>query len=422
MLKNTEIEKYIIGSLVIEKSCEVYKLEESDFFHEEFRLLFKVIKYLVDKSSIVDIISVADLAQKRIDNAYELVSSCCNVVATVQHFDKNLEKLKVYSLKRTLLKQAEEIKRLANDTEFETSEEIKAEALQKIADIKASEDSGNMVSLKDLVMSTIENIEREYGNKEDAQMLTGLRRLDNLMAGFHKQELTILAARPGIGKTAFALNLLLRLAERGANCLFVSREMSDIQLCKRIISNYSGVDGNKIRQAKYLSDDNWEKIGRAAQQLFELRGDVYVDDKIINIEQVRLAVRRLKNQNKIDVLFVDYLGLVKTSKKCESHRLEIEHVSWTLKQISKEFDIPVICLCQLNRASETGNDEPQLHHLRESGAIEQDADNVMMLHVEKEQKEEPFQEVQVLIRKQRNGPTGKITLKCYTNNFKYFDD
>ena len=419
-----ELERHVIGTLIIDKHDEIHLLLEHDFFFPEHQLLYRVIKWMKDTGKPIDLISVSEWAKKKNEDAMETVAGCVGSVTTTTAFNSHLGQLKTYSTKRQILKRVQELENLVYESEHERPEDLKNDAMEILSKVEVPDGEGKMKSIHDLMTETLTEIENQFNGKEEHTLVTGFDRLDRMTAGFHKQELTILAARPGVGKTAFALNIMINLCKRNNNCFFVSREMSDTQLCKRLISNLSGIDGNKLRQPKSLQDKDWSQISRLANEMNSLRGNLIIDDQLLTIQQIRGAVRKLKNKNNVDILFVDYLGLVKTTKKCESKRLEIEEVSWGLKQISKEFDIPVVSLCQLNRESENSNEEPQLHHLRESGAIEQDADNVWMMHIPREEKnvENLIQQVKVLIRKQRNGPVGTITLKCSKNNFKYYDN
>jgi replicative DNA helicase len=422
-----DLERYIIGALILEKHSDIDKINESDFFSPEHQLLYCVIKWLKDSNKAIDLISVSDNAKKRNDEAFEIAVKCVDAVTTTAIFNSHLKDLKMYSTKRQILRQVHELERLVYDSEHNQPSDLKNEAIEILSKVETPDLETNTRTLDDLMAETITEIEDQYKGNDEQKLLTGFKQLDVITAGFHKQELTILAARPGIGKTALAINLLINLAQRNNNCLFVSREMSDTQICKRIISNLSGINGNKLRQPKSMQDKDWAQMCTLANEMERLKGKVIIDDKMLNIQQIRAAVNRLKNKNEIDILFVDYLGLVKTTKRCESKRLEVEDVSWGLKNIAKEFNIPVVSLCQLNRESADGkNEEPQLHHLRESGAIEQDADNVWMLHETKDSDSSnatfTSQLTKILIRKQRNGPVGKVTLKCYKNNFKYVDN
>jgi replicative DNA helicase len=422
-----ETEKYIIGALILEKHEEIHCIEEQDFYNPDHQLLYRVIKWLKETQKQIDVITVAEWAKKKLDTAYEVAVECIGVVTTISNYNTHYTTLKLYSTKRQIQKKITEATTLLNESEHNIPEDLKNDVLQKLSEVKTPSSDCSYMGICDAMTETTALIEEEFRSNKESKLFVGFKNLDYLTAGLHEQELTIIAARPGVGKTALALNMLHNLARRGNHCLFVSREMSRQQICKRLISIMSGIDSNKLRIPKSLKDDDWATINKSAVYATSLPGEIFIDDRTFHIQGMRSQVRSLRTKGKCDVLIVDYLGLVKTLKKCESRRIEIEDVSWNLKQISKEFNIPVVSLCQLNRGAEGTNEEPQLHHLRESGAIEQDSDNVLMLY-EPDESENPFvtQEkdkvlTKVLIRKQRNGPVGSISLLCTKNNFKYYN-
>lgn len=304
-------------------------------------------------------------------------------------------------------------------SEHENAIDIKSDALQAISEIEAKEADTKHFDIESIIVDTMNCIENDYKADDDGNLFTGLHDLDKITAGLHKEELTIVGARPGVGKTAYALQVMINMARKGNHCLFVSREMSTVQIAKRILSNISAVDGHKLRLCKTLLDDDWVKLGQAAGEISSL--PVEINDRISTIQEIRAYCRTLKEKNKLDVLFVDYLGLLKTMKRCESRRQEIEDISRQLKEISMEFEIPVVALCQLNRDSAKSSKEPELHDLRESGSIEQDADNVILLHVPADTDEtaDSF-DIKVIIAKQRNGATGGIYLRYVRKIFRLY--
>lgn len=425
---SSDVEKYIIGALIIEKHDDVHMIDEFDFYLSEYKMLFKIVKWMKETNKQIDYLSVSELAKKKIDNALDKVIECISSVITLANFEHHFGNLKMYSTKRQIQSKIGIINTLLHDSKHDISEELKSDALQILSEVKTPLKDNTSKKLVTIVEDTKLQMMKESQIEQDFKLYTGFKKLDNLMAGLHEQELTILAARPGMGKTAFALNLMINLAKKGNKCLFVSREMSNMQISKRILSILATVDSNKLRMPKALKDEDWRSIDKGILNNKTILENITIDDETYHVQGIRSQVRTMQIQSACDILFVDYLGLVKTLKKCESRRLEIEDVSWSLKQIGKEFKIPVICLCQLNRdVSQIRNEEPQLHHLRESGAIEQDADNVLMLH-EPDESENPFANVEpdkkltkVLIRKQRNGPVGQISLLCYKSTFKYYN-
>ena len=217
--------------------------------------------------------------------------------------------------------------------------------------------------------------------------------------------------------TAYAIQLMLNMAKKECKCLFVSREMSQLQIAKRIISNIALVDGQKLRFCKSLTDTDWQKMGESIGEISKL--PIELNDKLSTIQEIRAYCRELKNKDLLDLLIVDYIQLCRSLKKTESRRQEIEDISRQLKEITLEFGIPVIALSQLSRESEKAAREPVLSDLRESGSLEQDADNVIFLHVPKDTDEKQGNfDIKVIVGKQRNGPTGYIWLKYYRRTFQ----
>ena len=212
-------------------------------------------------------------------------------------------------------------------------------------------------------------------------------------------------------------------AKRGNAIAMFSLEMSKKQLAERFITNVSGINGQKIRFAKTLEDKDWVKLSGATSDLNDLA--VNINDSARTVQEIRNYCRQLKNKDKLDAIFVDYLQLCRTMKRCSNRNEEVADMSRDFKLMGKEFDCPIILLCQLNRKTEEQG-EPGLHNLRESGAIEQDADNVLFLHVEKKDEDEQDKqqtfETKLIIGKQRNGPTGYVYLKTYFNTFRYYDN
>lgn len=416
---NPELEQYILGCLILDRQDSIYKLREDDFYNNTNVLIFKVIKFLSDKGKQIDLISVSDILGKKLDDALTIVSGVLDKVATTANFDSHLDDLKVYSMKRAILKKSYELQELAFTSEHGTAIDLKNDALQKLSDIETLQTKKKLGDIQSIVLDALNDIEERYNAKDEEKMFTGFYDLDRLIAGLHKEEITILAARPGVGKTAFALQLMIQLAKKGNHSLLISREMSTMQLAKRLLSNIGKIDGNKLRLCKTLTDDDWQKIGIAQGILTDL--PIEINDTISTVQEIRAYCRELKGKGKLDLLIIDYLGLLKSIKKAESKRIEIEDISRQLKEMSMEFNIPVVVLCQMSREA-VKEGEPQLHHLRESGAIEQDADNVLFLHVPKDTDEskDTF-DIKVIVAKQRNGSTGHIYLSYVRKMFTFYN-
>ncbi|MDD5064989.1 MAG: DnaB-like helicase C-terminal domain-containing protein [Phycisphaerae bacterium] len=411
---NTDLEKSVLGCLFSEKLDHIIELCENDFHNESNRLIFKTISYMYEKHMPVDEVTVSDKLKKRIDNVLEYITSFQSFVSSPENIGHYMEFLKTYTMRREILKAAEKAKTVALDDNHENALCLKND-VQQMFDIKTRDRQKNDGKINVIVGRAVRDMEIKSTEKNESKLFIGFYELDRITAGLHPEELTLIAARPGVGKTAFALQLMINLARKENCCLFVSREMSCMQIAKRLIANISDVDGQKLRYCKSLDVKDWGKIGEA-QEFLEIL-PIEINDRLSTVQEIRAYCRELKNKGQLDLLIVDYLQLCKSLKKTENRRQEIEDISRQLKEMSSEFAIPVIALSQLSRESVTG--EPELHHLRESGSLEQDADNVIFLHIPKDTNEHAdIFEIKVIVAKQRNGPTGYIMLRYYRRTFK----
>mgnify|MGYP001347461862 CR=1 FL=1 len=410
---NQDVEKSVLGCLLMGKQDYVIKLSELDFMGEANRAIYKAIRKLYDSKAAIDIITVSDAMGT--DNALEIVAGLNSYVASPENIEYYIGILKTYTMRREVIKAAIKAREMAEGDKYESAVELKNDVLQAF-DIEVYDNNKADNSLGAITLKVLDDIEKNYKAKQEDKLFTGFYDLDKLTAGLHPEELTIIAARPGVGKTAFAIQLTLNMAKKGNKCLFVSREMSQMQIAKRILSNLAVVDGQKLRLCKYLTDEDWEKIGITTGEMFEL--PIELNDRLATIQEIRAYCRELKNKDSIDLLIVDYLQLCRSLKKTENRRQEIEDISRQLKEISLEFSIPVVALSQLSRESVAAK-EPDLHHLRESGSLEQDADNVIFLHVPEgtDETQDSF-DIKVIVGKQRNGPTGYIYLRYHRRTFK----
>lgn len=411
---NQDIEKSVLGCLLAGKQDYTIKLSELDFMGELNRQIYKIVRKLYDNKSIVDEFTVSDAL--KIDNSLETIIGLSSFVSSPENIQHYIGILKTYTMRRETIKAAAKIKEIAESERYESAIELKSDAMQ-LLDIPVYDNVKTDNSLGSIVIKAMDDIEKKYNETKEDKLFTGFYDLDKITAGLHPEELTIIAARPGVGKTAYAIQLMLNMAKKGCKCLFVSREMSRLQITKRIISNIALVDGQKLRFCKSLTDSDWQKMGESISEISRL--PVELNDKLSTIQEIRAYCRELKNKDLLDLLIVDYIQLCRSLKKTESRRQEIEDISRQLKEITLEFGIPVIALSQLSRESEKAAREPVLSDLRESGSLEQDADNVIFLHVPKDtdEKQDNF-DIKVIVGKQRNGPTGYIWLKYYRRTFK----
>jgi len=370
----------------------------------------------------VDLVTVVDKIQNR--NTFddigglEYLTELSMFMPTTANCKHYISIVKEKSVRRKLIKASNQISQTAYEEEFDNIIDLQNTAMQKL-DVIQDDSINKKTDMQSIMINVFDDIHNGYSAEYEEKLYTGFKDLDRTTAGLHKQEVTIIAARPGVGKTALALQLLLSLAKKGNHGLFISREMSTLQLGKRILSNKSGIDGQKLRFCKSLLEDDFKKMARYLSDISNL--PIEINDSLQTIQEIKAHCRQLKNKKKLDILFIDYIGLLKTLKRCDSRRAEIEDISRQCKEISLEFDIPVVVLSQLNRENERDKREPRLIDLRESGSIEQDADNVLFLHVpaDTDQQQDCF-DIKIIVAKQRNGPTGYVYLKYYRKVFRFY--
>lgn len=414
---NTDIEKSVLGCLVLGKQDYVIRLSDKDFYNSTNAHIYKAIRHLYDQKKEIDIITVSDALKPHIDNALDVVCELDSFVATTENIEHYMNILKSYTLRREIIKAADKAKDIALNKTYDNPIDLRSDILQ-LFDIEIYSKNKADNSLYSIMQHVLKDIESKFNSNVEDRLFTGFYDLDKLTAGLHPEEFTIIAARPGVGKTAFALQMMIQMAKKGVKCLFVSREMSQMQLAKRILSNIAVIDGQKLRLCKSLTDVDWGKIAVAieadASQL-----PIELNDKLSTIQEIRAYCRDLHISGKLDLLIVDYLQLCRSHKKVDNRTQEIADISRQLKEISLEFGIPVVALSQLTRENVKSGREPELYDLKESGALEQDADNVIFLHVPDgtDETKESF-EIKVIVGKQRNGATGFIYLKYYRRHFK----
>jgi len=412
---NIDLEKSVLGCLLSGKIDRIIELSENDFLNESTKFVYKVIAFMYEKQQPIDTVTVSDKMSKRLPDSLKYVTDLVNGIPTPENISHYVTELQKYTMAREVIKASDKAREIVETGNYENAVCLKND-VQQLFDIKTFIKRNDDYKISSIVKRARRDMEEKSIAKDNGKLFTGYYDLDRITAGLHPEEFTLIAARPGVGKTAFALQLMLKLAEKGNNCLFVSREMSSLQIVKRILSSVSEVDGHKMRLCRTLDDADWQKIGIAEDKIETL--PVEINDKLSTVQEIRAYCRELKVQDRLDLLIVDYLQLCKSMKRTEGRRQEVEDISRTLKEMSLEFGIPVIALSQLSRES-VNSGEPELHHLRESGSLEQDADNVIFLHVPKDTNEQAEMfEIKIIVAKQRNGATGYIMLRYYRRTFR----
>lgn len=434
-----DAEQAVLGSMLTDKDAVVAAIEtlkEDAFYRDDNKAIYQAILNLYNKSEPIDIITLKDELESMNKfeqvGGFEYLASLPEKVPTTANVQKYIKIVEEKSILRNLIKTANEIIELGYDP-TEDVEDIMDGAERKIFDIMQSKNQKGYTPIKDALIESVMTLEQLYNRKQSITGIsTGFIQLDYKTAGLHGSELILIAARPAMGKTAFALNLATNAALRSnVPVAIFSLEMSKDQLVTRILASEAMVDSNKIRTGK-LDEDDWEKIANAIGPLSE--SEIYIDDTPgISVMEIRTKCRKLKMEKNIGLVVIDYLQLIQGSNKRSSgsREQEIAEISRSLKIMAKELNVPVIALSQLSRAVEQRPDHrPMLSDLRESGSIEQDADIVMFLYRDdyynKESEKKDIAEV--IIAKQRSGTIGPVELLWMGNYTKFvnlekrFDD
>ena len=433
-----DAEQAVLGSMLTDKdavNAAIETLKEDAFYREDNRAIYQAIINLYSKSEPIDIITLKDELESMDKfeqvGGYEYLASLPDKVPTTANVQKYIKIVEEKAILRKLIKTANEIIELGYDP-AEDVEDIMDNAEKKIFDIMQSKNQKGYTPIKDVLVESFTKLEELYNRKQHITGVpTGFVELDYKTAGLHGSELILVAARPAMGKTAFALNIATNAALRGnAPVAIFSLEMSKDQLVNRILCSEAMVDSNKVRTGK-LEEDDWVKLAGAIGPLSE--SEIYIDDTPgISVMEIRTKCRKLKMEKNIGLVVIDYLQLVQGSNKRQASReQEISEISRSLKILAKEINVPVIALSQLSRAVEQRPDHrPMLSDLRESGAIEQDADIVMFLYRDDYYNKESEKKgiAEVIIAKQRGGSTGTVKLYWMGNYTKFvnlekrFDD
>ncbi|MCS6837569.1 MAG: replicative DNA helicase [Bdellovibrionaceae bacterium] len=417
--QNSEAEKSVLGSLMLDpQGWDIIQgnLTENDFYQKSHQTIFRVMADLFRRGKSVDLLTVTDaLATKgELSNigGPEYIAEVVNLGASAVNLEVYVQMIKEKSLLRQSIKIAQEIVDNAYRGQYENIDTFLDQAEEKFFKLSETRSSGHLVSSLNIIHQVMKKIESLYQQGAEVTGLSsGFSHLDAMTSGFQAGELIIIAARPSMGKTAFSLNLVesmtLRYKKRVA---YFALEMSAQSLGERLLALVAGQNIKDVRSGR-LTPSSWPKVLEAASVLSE--APLFIDDTShISPLEIRSQCRRLKAQQGLDCIVIDYLQLMKLKEKTESREREVAEISRTLKAIAKELQIPVIALAQLNRGVEGRTEKrPMLSDLRESGSIEQDADLIMMLYREDYyDKDDPEKQgkAEVIIAKQRNGPTGTI--------------
>lgn len=423
-----EAERSVIGSMIMDRDAIVVAseiLSDEDFYQKQYGILFDTMIELNNEGKPVDLVTLQDkLKEKNVPPelcSIEFIRGLITAVPTSANVKHYATIVKEKAVLRNLIKVTESI---TNDCYLgnESVEELLEVTEKKVFDIVQNRGSTDFVSIQDVVINAIESIEAASKSKGTVTgIATGFYDLDYKMAGLQPSDLILVAARPSMGKTAFVLNIAEYVAVKsGITTAIFSLEMSKEQLVKRILAMNSKVDSQRIRSGELL-DDDWVKLVESANAIGN--SNLIIDDTPgISIGELRSKCRKFKLEKNLGLIIIDYLQLMSGGKKAESRQQEISDISRSLKALAREINAPVIALSQLSRAVEQRPDKrPMLSDLRESGAIEQDADVVMFIYRDDyynhDSEEAGISEI--IIGKQRNGPTGTVKLGWQSQYTKF---
>lgn len=433
MPHNIEAEQAVLGCNLIDNDIAVNvlsKLKAEDFYTSAHQAIYEAMLNVFSKNSPIDYVTISEELEKSSEldavGGIEYLVTLTNVVPSAANYNHYVEIVKKDSLLRKLIKASEEIVQKSYDS---GDEDVLNFAEQTIFNIAQKEESSSLVQIAGPVANVIEKLDEIARNKGEINGIpTGFKCLDNLTNGLHPGELIIIAARPGVGKTSFAMNIINHAAvECGKVCAVFSLEMPNEQIAQRSMFSISGVDMSKGLKGN-LNKDEYKAIWAAGKKLSDAK--LFIDDtSSVTPVEIIGKCRRLKREFGLDLVMIDYLQLMNGMGKYKdsSRQLEITELTRNLKIAAKELGVPILLLSQLSRASEGRKDhKPILSDLRESGSIEQDADIVMFLHNPEKYNDivvaqEDIGNVDLIVAKHRNGSTAELKLKWIGENTTFKD-
>ena len=430
--QNVEAEQSVLGTILLADHSLSSVLEiliSDDFYKDNHKLIFEAMIVLFEKNEPQDIITVSNHLKNQncLEEAggVEYLATLTSIVPVTSNLTYYAKIIRQKAVLRNLISVNTEIASRCYEEQGEI-DTLVDEAEQAIFEIARSKSNQSFTPLKRIIPGAFETVEQLYKRKElITGVPTGFTEIDKMTAGLQPSDLIILAGRPSMGKTAFAMNIAQNVAllDKTGVAIF-SLEMSKEQLAMRLLCSAGHIDSQRVRTGK-LHNEDWPKLTRAVGMLTE--APMYIDDTpAISVLEMRAKVRRLAAQNPLGMIIVDYLQLMRGRNSTENRTQEISEISRSLKAMAKELNVPVIALSQLNRSLESRTDKrPMMSDLRESGAIEQDADVICFIYrddVYNKAEDNPNIGVaEIIIGKQRNGPTGTVKL-TFIKEFTMFEN
>jgi len=418
--QHIDSEKAVLGSIMLRKDAiqEVEDILTPDSFYvEKHKIIFRAMLDLAIKNEPIDMLSLSTkLSEQKLLDAIggnQYLAEIVNIVPSstnVKHYAEIVQKK--FTL-RSLIEASDYVSELAFEESDDRLDDILDMAEKRMFSVVSSPKNQKFTTLKNALPEAYERLEKLHENKGMLRGIpTGFRDLDTILSGLQNSDLIILAARPSVGKTTLALDIARMSATIHEKAVVIfSLEMSSQQLVDRMLAAESRVNAWNLRTGRLSADKEFSQLRDSLDKLS--RAKIYIDDQPGNsIVRMKAISRRLKAEKGLDLIVVDYLQLMTTSKNYDSMVNQVTEISRSLKSLAKELDVPVLALSQLSRAVESRGGKPRLSDLRDSGSIEQDADVVMFIHREDRGKDESEKTniAEILIEKHRNGPTGKIEL------------
>ncbi len=435
--QNIEAEQAVLGAIFLQPSSLTLASElliPDDFYRAAHQKIYNAMLELSDKGEPVDIVTVtSELADANLLEEVGGVSYLSDLAnsaptaANIEYYGKIVEEK---SILRRLIRTATTIAQDGYSREDEV-EVLLNEAEKTIMEVAQRKNAGAFQNIKDVLVQTYDNIETLHDRKGDITGIpTGFAELDKMTAGFQRNDLIIVAARPSVGKTAFALNIAQNVATKtDENVAIFSLEMGADQLVMRMLCAEGNIDAQRLRTGSLTAED-WGKLTMAMGSLSN--SGIYIDDTPgIRVSEIRAKCRRLKQESGLGMVLIDYLQLIQGSGRSDNRQQEVSEISRTLKELARELKVPVIALSQLSRGVEQRQDKrPMMSDIRESGSIEQDADIVAFLYRDDyyDKESENKNIIEIIIAKQRNGPVGTVSLAFvkeynkFVNLERRFDD
>ena len=418
--QNIDAEKAVLGAMMLSEEAIGVSIEHIDsfyFYETSHQKIYEAMKDLYASRKNVDLITLSDYLKNKAllesIGGVTYLSQLADFVPTAANVQYYVDIVKEKGIQRKLIKSSTEIISKSYGSNINVHELVD-EAERLIFEIATARQRQKAVSIKDILYETMEKIDKLFQRKESITgVATGLIDFDKMTSGLQKSDLIVIAGRPSMGKSTLAVNMAeYACIHKNVPVAIFSLEMSKEQLVQRMLCSQAKVDAHRVRTG-FFSADEWPKLTGAASKLSNI--SMHIDDTpAITVLELRAKARRLKAAHNIGLIIVDYLQLMQASIPSDNRQQEISEISRSLKALARELDVPVIAVSQLSRAVESRQDHrPQLSDLRESGAIEQDADVVVLLMREDYYNPTPENQgtAEAIIAKQRNGPTGSVKLK-----------